>query len=1481
MKCRSVACIWSGTPPPHRVTAAAVLGQPPAFYTGGSDGSIIWWNLSGNSSCPDVKPVGMLCGHAAPITDLGICSPITTEENVGHANNLMVKSTSSNFNALISACADGFLCVWSQSSRHCRCRRKLPPWVGSPCMIRTLPSRERYVCIGCSFMDTAHLSDYYSMEGNEGLMDRETQPRKPRKCTIVIVDTYSLTITQTVFHGNLSIGSMKFMTVVSADNDKERHSVILVDSVGKQQMISISTEPHDSGESSTSLHKDTTQLENALCDEGLSGVRQIISITTHGNIVAFLFKDHCIFSLLSNDTKIGEVSFVDNLLRSDGHSTQAHVMGGMFLENDDMKNMLNPHDCSDFVAEYFIVWNSRGSAIVFKMSYQNEVFQCEPYSEIPSTSCWPDARFSIFFLQVYDYLLRIASVCFHCEEPLLWRPHVTIWSLSHFEGEPDKLYRRCRILGEVVSFTDWLEKPTQHKGSSSPETNLTSSLISTSEGINDIDVRNINDYNAYKARIVSSSMIISENLFTPYAVVYGFLSGEIEFLKFDLFQSLCFDDESSNSEEKSNVRKQYFLGHTGAILCLAAHQMVGNAKGGSFNRVLVSGSMDCTVRIWDLDTSCVLMVMHHHVAPVRQIILPPSLTERPWSDCFLSVGEDSCVALVSLETLRVERMFPGHMNYPSKVVWDGARGYIACLCQTNSGSSDATDVLYIWDVKTGSRERILRGTAAHSMFEHFCKSISKNSLSGSLLNGNTSVSSLLLPIVEDGRFSNSHSGLSENSVTASRSLPSISNVTELKASQTHAGKENSAIPKSTALSAPWSNRLPVKCSCPFPGIVALSFDLAPLMLSYQKHDSVERGGYKPLSNNLKQQGIHKQNPSCHNPEICEIQTDTLEGHECVRQFEEYLIRFSLSFLHLWGVDSELDNLLISDMKLRRPENFIVASGLQGDKGSFTLMFPDLSSILELWKSSSEFCAIRSLTIVSLAQRLISLSHCGSAASSALAAFYTRNFMEKVPDLEPPSLQLLVAFWQDESEHVRMAARTLFHCAASHAIPLPLGKSKATEPGREHVETRIESISPDSEKQGISQAEESNILAWLQSFEVQDWISCVGGTSQDVMTSHIIVAAALAVWYPSLVKPSLATLVVQPLIKLAMSMNEKYSSTAAELLVEGMESTWKECIGSEIPRLFEDIYFQIELSGPSTSSIAEVPAASATLRKTLVEILLPSLAMADISGFLTVIESQIWSTASDSPVHLVSLMTLIKVMRGSPRSLAQYLDKVVNFILQTIDPSNSVMRKACFQSAMTTLKEVVRVYPMVAVNDAWTRLAVGDAFGELNNASIRVYDMQSVTMIKVLNASGPPGLPSLLAAASETTLAAAISALSFSPDGEGLVAFSEHGLMIRWWSLGSVWWEKLSRSFVPVQCTKLIFVPPWDGFSPNSSRSSIMANILGTDGQLSFQDNARDLSHGDSLKQLIHNLDLSYRLEWIVPRKVLLTRHGHELGTFQL
>jgi len=59
----------------------------------------------------------------------------------------------------------------------------------------------------------------------------------------------------------------------------------------------------------------------------------------------------------------------------------------------------------------------------------------------------------------------------------------------------------------------------------------------------------------------------------------------------------------------------------------------------------------------------------------------------------------------------------------------------------------------------------------------------------------------------------------------------------------------------------------------------------------------------------------------------------------------------------------------------------------------------------------------------------------------------------------------------------------------------------------------------------------------------------------------------------------------------------------------------------------------------------------------------------------------------------------------------------------MDPSNLIMRKACIISSMMALREMARVFPMVALNESMTRLAVGDAIGEIHNATIRVYDIE--------------------------------------------------------------------------------------------------------------------------------------------------------------
>lgn len=896
-----------------------------------------------------------MCGHAATIADLGICYPVISETGkTDISSNAEVNSTSEICGALVSACSDGVLCIWSRRSGHCRRRRKLPAWVGSPSIVRTIPSKPRYVCIGCYFIDSAHSSDHLSVdsaERSEVSADREYQHKKHSKCSVVIVDTYTLTIVQTVVHGNLSIGSLRYMAIVSPLTGEGNHSAVLVDSFGRLQMVSMSKEPNHDKVDEASLHN-SSQVDISIWAEVLNERGLVLSVATKRNVIAFLLPDRCVFKLLVSGLMVGELSFMDSLFGINEFTSESHAAGAMFLDDGEELNIMNNQACHETFVEKFAVWNSGGHAVVFMLSFTNKIFEYKPLYEIPASNSSSDVRLSISFIQLNQHFFRIESLSSQIEEPFHWTSNITIWSLQDKHHVHGKSYLKCRMVGEASSMAEWISDSTCHSefmGKYGVVSELNSQRLSdsSSESVNDLYLGDGNNF-VQKGQITSSSMVISDSLSTPLAVVYGYFSGDVQILKLDLFQGLSSHSESPNYEVNHHVPQLYLSGHTGPVLCLAVHRIVGKGN----EQVLLSGSMDCTIRIWDLESGNLIMVMHHHVAPVRQIILPPAHTDHPWSDCFLSVGDDFCVALASLETLKVERMFPGHRNYPEKVVWDGVRGYIACMCNNHSSTSDTVDILYIWDIKTGARERIIPGTASHSVFDYFCKGIGKN-LSGSVLNGNTSASSLLYTTVEDGSLSDSLSSHGKSTDT-SRAMENLTNKVESGTSNGHVRRRQSAKSFLNSLFNSESGKHPIKCSCPFPGIATMSFDLTAIMSFNQKAKSLaNRTNIQdtaiPNDQQARMSSSNARDKKMGDPLVHEISTEYSEELNWISSYEECLIRFSLSFLHVWGVDSDLDNLLVTDMKLKKPESFIVASGMQGDKGSLTVTFPGLKAVLEVKK----------------------------------------------------------------------------------------------------------------------------------------------------------------------------------------------------------------------------------------------------------------------------------------------------------------------------------------------------------------------------------------------------------------------------------------------------------------------------------------------------------------------------------------------------
>jgi WD repeat-containing protein 7 len=683
-----------------------------------------------------------------------------------------------------------------------------------------------------------------------------------RKYVVMMVDCVSLNVVKSVFHGALSIGSPLEMGVFGTE-------VLLIDGNGRSQLLDVSESSDMDGQdhegsvvSYSSVSSDAGSMSTGENSEDLI---QAVDFDQEGKILALVYASRCLLKWVSEGTVIGEIPVVGSSLCREESNDK--LITGIFLPDESFNVQ---YTVDDGIFRSLALCNSNGAAMFYSISIVGNLFDYKPVCEIPPTSSTLERRGIFSFCQINKFLVRIEAECITVGESLLWQPYISTWSF-------ESLYSSSYLSNKISEGGFPCEK-------------------SISNG-----------------RIVSSSMVLSEDSYVPYAIVYGFYTGEIEVIRF-------MESVTGIGGIFPHISDKIISGHTGPVLCLASHHM---SIQGRFTRALMSGSKDCTVRVWDLDTGILLAVLHHHVAPVQQIILPPEWTYQPWNDCFLSVGDDDCVALVSLETLRVERFFPGHIYYPSMVAWDGNKGYIACLCRNLKPSTDTVSLLYIWDLKTGALERIIRGAASNSMFDHFCNNIYKNTIAGGRLGGTTSASSLLLPVFKD--LKNSQKA-NKNVMNLQPKGPVLRSTHDIRDDMLGL-RLGSNFPKQQH--APFQKvmpqekkKVPIKCSCPFPGIASLRFDIAALMsplVHVPCHLSKEATFRK---------GEEVESPAKESP----------EGR---------LLRFSLCFLHLWGVDAELDRLLVEEMNVCKPDACHITAGTVGDRGAMSLMFPGVETTLEV------------------------------------------------------------------------------------------------------------------------------------------------------------------------------------------------------------------------------------------------------------------------------------------------------------------------------------------------------------------------------------------------------------------------------------------------------------------------------------------------------------------------------------------------------
>ncbi len=128
-----------------------------------------------------------------------------------------------------------------------------------------------------------------------------------------------------------------------------------------------------------------------------------------------------------------------------------------------------------------------------------------------------------------------------------------------------------------------------------------------------------------------------------------------------------------------------FVGHYGAVRCVCF-----------VDDYIVSGSYDCTVRVWSASDGECLHILHHHADRVYTLLFDGTR--------IISGSLDTTMRVWNLDTEELEHTFIGHQSLTSEMLLDESRGTVI--------SSNADETIRIWSLMSGKCQHILAGKYA-------------------------------------------------------------------------------------------------------------------------------------------------------------------------------------------------------------------------------------------------------------------------------------------------------------------------------------------------------------------------------------------------------------------------------------------------------------------------------------------------------------------------------------------------------------------------------------------------------------------------------------------------------------------------------------------------------------------------------------------------------------------------------------------------
>ncbi|TPX50852.1 hypothetical protein SeLEV6574_g00678 [Synchytrium endobioticum] len=768
------------------------------------------------------------------------------------------------------------------------------------------------------------------------------------------------------------------------------------------------------------------------------------------------------------------------------------------------------------------------------------------------------------------------------------------------------------------------------------------------------------------------------------------------------------------------------IGHTNKVTALLAP----NRSQCDGRRYLISGSDDCSVRVWDLQGPAAKHIVYSsHSSPVTGII-PSPIKDTVLQ--FISVSQSTkSFSLFKPPSPQVQTRFPGLIRQIAPHASLSRHDSLVCIHVRQAHGHILFELsnqnVLVFKSDTGALEQILEGDEAFSATAACDAKVICRPPGEEFLAANVRQAACALPLF--------------TSVEAPPPLILFLFNTKRIIADLNVGAK-----ASTPQSPPRSTS-------------SASFLNGQMQIS---RPGASRAN--PPSPNKS----NNDNPS-HVNSSGNIQVDDPPDEMPVKEkLDTNLVNACFSALASWGFDPTIDQLYTEKLGMQKPRNG-VCIGMRGANGFLSIMAPSNDDQPDqVWKTSPSVSAAKLLEILAIARSVL-FTRNYEAEISILLTHYGALLPTRVgKGFCFPSFSFLGKYWQDPLPDLQQAARTLFASTVAkmesqdrdgvvlywHSL-LP-----TLVTNRKAVKTNMRA----AVILGIITADHPNLIPVLVCKDVAqslDLLIHVDAKSPYRAAAIELIGRGWSTWEPHINGSAVFRHVFAStgLIPLPHMVSHN-RNRGLPVIGSGTGPSSASNTGSNSGSNGHNNTTYTGSSGGSPPTLSQQQEAVEQIPRELAILARQSVLMiatANPGLFSSTLTFDL-GHARTAAERAGGMRLLGMFMSKKPLILYGSIPKIAEAMVRSLDPNIPTIREALLPAATTALAELVRVYPNASFHGASQRLAVGGPDG-----TIVLYDLKTATRMQVLEGHTKP-----------------VTAVSFSSDGKLLASFAVEENSVRFW-----------------------------------------------------------------------------------------------------